>query len=175
MLGFVRQELLDAEREARLKAEAESKFLSALCKQHETRILDLCDERDVLRAQAYAEQERISRAHESHLLEVGQLLEFIKPTPPAGIPSPDIADRPAATYDEIMAQPASTKREMFDREKRAIRARETQRTEAERKTIAIRLESLTTEEREATRPDGVYDEFLGVDIPARVEDADHVN
>lgn len=169
MLGFVKQEMLDSEREARLKAEGESRFLSANCKMLETRINELLDERDHAVAALRAEQE-------SHIKEVGLLLDHFKPPAPEQPSSPDTADRPAATYDEIMAEPASTKREMYAREMRANRAREAQRTKAESDAIATRRANLTAEELEANRPDGVYDDMLGVNLPEPAEDSEtHVN
>lgn len=175
MFGYVKQEDFDAERAARKAADAEQRrmeeeirFLSATCKGYETRIFDLCDERDALRLASREERE-------SRFKETALLLQHIAPLQPER-PSPETTPYKSPTYDEIMAEPASTKREMFYREIRANRARELAYSEAEREAVRIRNENMTDEEREAMRPDSVYDAVLGVAVPVAKDGAeDNVN
>lgn len=178
MFGYVKQELYEAERAARKAAETEQRrmeeeirFLSATCKGHETRILDLCDERDALRL-------TIREFPDAQLKATALLLQHIAPLQTErSSPEPDQEPRKPLTYEQIMSEPASTKREMFLRELRANAAREAQYSEVEREALRIRLAHLTPEEREANRADGVFDATLGITVPAEKaeEKADHVN
>lgn len=116
-------------------------------------------------------ERQLVELQQSHERQMATILKHLAPepsTPAAGSEREPLAD---PTPDEIRAQPASTKREMFVREQAAKRAQALLDKNAGREAAKRRDELLTDEERkELERP---YDDTLGirVDEPQSPEEA----
>jgi hypothetical protein len=152
MLGYVKQSELDAvnallvtEREARITAEARASIYASTIEDLQERL-----------RQAIASN---FQQGERHAYAQAMLLKHIIPIAPVNPNAPDTPLKPQ-TAAEILAEPASTKREMFLREIRANQARLREMDAAARSDYEKRQALLTPEERRATMPD--FDPMLGV-------------
>lgn len=109
--------------------------------------------------------ELIERTRLAHANQVALILKHVAPLAPPSAPLPPSEERPAPTWEEIMQEPASTKREML---LRRLRAHDARRKAEEGKNSATQTRStelMSEDERRAMMPD--VDSTLGIfmDMP----------
>lgn len=169
--GYVTEAAFSQEREARLLAEKRAA-------EAEGRLAGLRELIAHLRVSgrelSNLLQEQARRYAESQLA----LLEHVVPLKPENTFSPDNPELAQMSYDEIMAQPVATRQAMFLRKEAALRARERDMNESERKSAKERREHIVTDEEKRTNM-GDFDSTLGIyqePVAERAEsDADAAN
>lgn len=160
MLGYVKEELLNAERE-KVETEREARIKAeALAVQLSKRIADL--QLSIAHYRQMYQDSVTSRRFEmeSHERQMKELLEHVAPLASPSSVNPNIPPLKASTAEEIMREPASTRREMILRAQRAAAARQREVEEKEGAAHQRRQELLTDDEKRATMPD--FDYTLGV-------------
>lgn len=149
MLGYVKQELLAAEQQLRLAAEALAAERAGTVNSYRELVQDL--------------REQLREASERHGQQLSAVLEHLAPKTREREPLPLTDALADMTPDEIRALPAHSRREMYLREQQA-KAAERRLNEAKgEEEVKERRALLTPDERTGME----FDPLLGVDVPVQ--------